>query len=47
VNAVTVLVQGSYEWIIVVAEAREQESELEQEVGLWRIDVWLEDLIYV
>jgi hypothetical protein len=28
VNAVTVLVQGSYEWTIVAVEAREQESEL-------------------
>jgi hypothetical protein len=46
--------QFNYEWIIVAAEAHEQESELglgaqnkTKEFSLWRIDVWVEDPIYV
>jgi hypothetical protein len=56
VNSDAKSVQGSYEWIIA-AEAREQAKqedshgkfvvEEELEVGLWRLNVRLEDFIYV
>jgi hypothetical protein len=45
-------VQGSYQWR-VAAQAPEQASketfvvDEELEVGLWRLNVWLEDFIYV